>query len=177
MLTKEIFNQLNNVSKLSVLPVETTEALVAERKAVFEAYKADPALMKTKTQEVNDKYLGMDVELVEASTEIDGKIVTLTNAAKGLVSQVRDVESLAGTKLVREAATISITVTLNNGIELDGDELSQNRLARALLVIEDDSIISWIALDNTIVQLTKADVKEALKLALEAQSVIFLKGK
>jgi hypothetical protein len=119
----------------------------------------------------------MDVELIEASTEVNGEIVTLTDAAKSLVSQVRDVEALSSIKLVREAATISIAVTLANGIELDGDELSQNRLARALLVIDADSIISWIALDNTIVQLTKADVKEALKLALEAQSVIFLKGK
>ena len=177
MLTKEVFNQLNNVSKLSVLPEETTEALVTERKAVFEAHKADPALMKTKTQEVNDKYLAMDVELVEATTEIDGETVTLIDAAKALVSQVRDVESLSNTKLVREAATVSIAVTLTNGIELDGDELSQNRLARALLVIEDDSTISWIALDNTVVQLNKDAIKEAIKLALEAQSVIFLKGK
>jgi len=177
MLTKEVFNQLNNVSKLSVLPPETMAALVAERKAVFEAHKADPTLMKTETQKINDKYKVMDVELIEASTEVNGEIVTLTDAAKSLVSQVRDVEALSSIKLVREAATISIAVTLANGIELDGDELSQNRLARALLVIDADSIISWIALDNTIVQLTKADVKEALKLALEAQSVIFLKGK
>ena len=82
MTNTEIFNRLKKVSKLSVLPEEVTKQLVAERKAIHKEYISDIPLMKTKTQEVNDKYLAMEVELVEASMEVNGKVVTASDSAR-----------------------------------------------------------------------------------------------
>ena len=82
MTNTEIFNRLKKVSKLSVLPLEVTAELVQERKAIHKEYISDIPLMKTKTQEVNDKYLAMEVELIEASMDIDGKVVTASDSAR-----------------------------------------------------------------------------------------------
>ena len=82
MTNTEIFNRLKKVSKLSVLPEEVTKQLVQERKAIHKEYLSDIPLMKTKTQEVNKKYLAMEVELIEASMEIDGRTVTASDSAR-----------------------------------------------------------------------------------------------
>jgi len=150
--------------------------LVAERKEAFNNYKHDITLMKVKTQEINDRYEAMTVELLERSVVVGEETITLADAARGYLVEQQDLSKLTSAKLIREAGTSSIEVTLTNGIVLDGDELSQNRLARALLVMSADDAISWIATNNKIVQLAKEDVAEAIKLSLENQSSIFLKA-
>ena len=82
MTNEEIFNRIKKVSKLSVLPEEVTKQLVQERKAIHKEYISDIPLMKSKTQEVNEKYLAMEVELVEASMEIDGITITASDSAR-----------------------------------------------------------------------------------------------
>jgi len=82
MTSEDIFNRLKGVSKLSLLPTHITEQLIAERKAIHKEYISDIPLMKSKTQEVNDKYLDMAVELTEAYMEVDGKVITASESAK-----------------------------------------------------------------------------------------------
>jgi len=177
MLTKEAFKKLGSPFKLSILPREVESAMVAERVAVFETYSTNTTLMNTEMQKVNNKYLDMDVALPEGLTSFDGKIIPMSDAAKTFLNDNQELGFLSDTKIQREVSTLCIEVTLSNGIKLDGDELAQTRLARALLVMEDTASLSWIALDNKVVQLTKPDVKEAIRLAFEAQSVFFLKDK
>lgn len=58
----------------------------------------------------------------------------------------------------------SITVEVD-GMLLDGDEISQDRMSRSLIAMNDDELQTWILHDNTVVQLTKTQLRQALRLA------------
>lgn len=71
--------------------------------------------------------------------------------------------------ILEEGETIStptpVTVTIDE-ITLDADVVTQNRMARAILVMEDDETVQWLSSDKTIVTLSKSQLKQALKTAL-----------
>ncbi len=62
-----------------------------------------------------------------------------------------------------------------DGIKLDADETSQTRMTRALAVLEDEEKQFWVAADDSMVRLTKAQFKQALKLAGLKQTQIWTK--
>lgn len=65
-----------------------------------------------------------------------------------------------------------------NGIIYQGDEVSQTRMARALSVMSDTDIFDgWVAKDNSLHSLTKADFIAILKTAGAKQSVIWNAGR
>lgn len=57
-----------------------------------------------------------------------------------------------------------VTVTIDN-IVLSADTTSQNRMARAILVMEEDETIQWLSNDGNVVTLSKSQLKQALKTA------------
>lgn len=57
-----------------------------------------------------------------------------------------------------------VTVTIDN-IVLSADTTSQNRMVRAILVMDDEETIQWLSNDGTIVTLSKLQLKQALKTA------------
>lgn len=57
-----------------------------------------------------------------------------------------------------------VTVTIDN-IVLSADTTSQNRMARAILVMDDEETIQWLSIDGTVVTLSKLQLKQALKTA------------
>lgn len=65
------------------------------------------------------------------------------------------------------------TVTTAAGNLFDADETSQNRMARAIIVMDDTETTLWILADNTPAQVTKAELIEALRLAGESQTNIW----
>lgn len=77
-------------------------------------------------------------------------------------------------KLARAEAVAAIIVTTNNGNTFDGDEISQGRMARAILAMDDTETVNWILADNTVIDATKAELSEALKLAGAAQAAIWV---
>lgn len=72
-------------------------------------------------------------------------------------------------KFSRSAVVESIKVTVGDKV-FDGDETSQTRMARAIVVMTDTETVLWVLADNTQVQVTKAELTEALRLAGEAQT-------
>ena len=72
-------------------------------------------------------------------------------------------------KSSRSAVVESIKVTVGDKV-FDGDETSQTRMARAIVVMTDTETVLWVLADNTPVQVTKAELTEALRLAGEAQA-------
>ena len=76
----------------------------------------------------------------------------------------------------RAAAVAAITVTTAAGNTFDGDETSQDRMARAILALQLTGTPStiWVLADNTPVQVTAAELGEALALAGAAQSAIWV---
>ena len=70
-------------------------------------------------------------------------------------------------KAARVAAVEAITVTTAAGHTFDGDETSQARMSRAVLVLSTGAAASvpWVLADNTVIQATAAELTEALALA------------
>ena len=82
----------------------------------------------------------------------------------------------AQAKIVRGEAVRTITVTTTAGNTFDGDEMSQTRMARAILALQGTNTPStlWVLADNTTIQATVAELTEALALAGAAQSAIWV---
>lgn len=79
-------------------------------------------------------------------------------------------------KLARQAAVDNIKVTTAAGHTFDGDEMSQTRMARAVLVLSTGvaQTVSWVLADNTVIQADAAELSEALALAGAAQAALWV---
>lgn len=71
------------------------------------------------------------------------------------------------TKVARTLAVENIKVTTAAGNTFDGDETSQTRMSRAILVLSTGAAatVPWVLADNTVIQATAAELTEALALA------------
>ncbi len=79
-------------------------------------------------------------------------------------------------KLAKERLVSRIKVTTSTGKVFDGDEKSQERILRAINIatITGDTTTQWKMADNTIVEVTLEELKEALALAGKEMSRIWL---
>lgn len=79
-------------------------------------------------------------------------------------------------KAARELAVSQITVTTTAGNTFDGDEVSQTRMTRAILVLQATGTPStvWVLTDNTPVEVTAAELTEALALSGAAQASMWV---
>ena len=70
-------------------------------------------------------------------------------------------------KAERQLKVDAIKVTTAAGNTFDGDETSQTRMSRAILVLSTGAAASvpWVLADNTVIQATAAELAEALALA------------
>lgn len=78
-------------------------------------------------------------------------------------------------KLNRAAAVAAITVQVSTGKIFDGDEASQTRMTRAIMGMQAISrpTITWTLADNTVTDVTLAELTEALCLAGERQAELW----
>lgn len=79
-------------------------------------------------------------------------------------------------KAARAAAVENIKVTTAAGNTFDGDEASQARMSRAILVLSTGAAagVPWVLADNTVIQATAAELTEALALAGAAQAALWV---
>lgn len=79
-------------------------------------------------------------------------------------------------KAVRLAAVAAIKVTTASGRVFDGDETSQGRMVRAILAMQmtNTPTTLWVLADNSVANVTVADLGEALALAGVAQSALWV---
>lgn len=75
----------------------------------------------------------------------------------------------------RAQEVAEIVVTTQAGNAFDGHEDAQNRIARALLGLGDADMMPWVLADNSIVQVTKAELQEALRLSGAAMAELWVK--
>ena len=75
-------------------------------------------------------------------------------------------------KRVREDAVAAIKVTVDE-MEFDGDEVSQQRVARSILALRDGETITWVLHDNSIVEVTKEQLQQVLRKAGEEQTKLW----
>jgi len=71
-------------------------------------------------------------------------------------------------------AVSQIKVTTESGKVFDGDELSQNRMARAVTASSAGDTTRWKLADNTQATVTHEELKEALLLSGEAMTAIWV---
>lgn len=88
--------------------------------------------------------------------------------------QIADV-LLQKAKQLRAQEVASIIVTTQAGNSFDGHEDAQNRMSRALLGLGDTDTMPWVLADNSIAQVTKAELMEALKMAGTAMAELWVK--
>lgn len=79
-------------------------------------------------------------------------------------------------KAARAAAVGNIKVTTAAGNTFDGDETSQSRMSRAILVLSTGAAASvpWVLADNTVIQATAAELTEALALTGAEQARLWV---
>lgn len=80
-------------------------------------------------------------------------------------------------KARRAAAVRAIKVTTASGRVFDGDEISQARMARAILGLQEageGATVTWVLADNTPVAVTAAELSEALHLAGAEQARLWV---
>lgn len=97
------------------------------------------------------------------------------------VNPLSDVEKTRATevglfeaKARRQVAIDSLVVTAQSGKTFDGNEDAQNRMSRAITAMEDTDTLPWVLADNTIALVSRAELKEALKLAGAAMAEIWV---
>lgn len=78
-------------------------------------------------------------------------------------------------KSARQTEVDAIVVTTTDGKKFDGDEMSQTRMARAIVAMSDTDQIDWVLADNAVVKVNKALLSEALRLAGQAMTEIWVK--
>jgi len=79
-------------------------------------------------------------------------------------------------KAQRSAAVEAITVVTAAGNTFDGDEVSQGRMARAIIALgtAPEGTVNWVLADDTVIEATAAELTEALALAGAAQAAIWV---
>ena len=82
-------------------------------------------------------------------------------------------QALARAKAERAAAVSQIVVTVD-GMQFDGDETSQERMARTVLTLDAGETVPWVLYDDTIAQVTREQLAQALKLAGQAQTALWV---
>lgn len=82
-------------------------------------------------------------------------------------------QELAQAKAERADAVSKIIVTVD-GMQFDGDEESQQRVARSIIALEDGETMPWVLYDNTITEVTKEQLKQVLRLAGQRQSELWV---
>ena len=83
------------------------------------------------------------------------------------------IEEMVKAKTERADYVSKIVVEVD-GMKFDGDETSQDRMARSVVALNDDNeTVQWVLADNTIAHVTRVQLKQALRLAGEAQTAIW----
>lgn len=84
-------------------------------------------------------------------------------------------QARARAKVRRDEAVQAIRVTTVAGNTFDGDETSQNRMARAVIALQATGTptVPWTLADNTVIAASAAELTEALALAGAAQVALW----
>ena len=73
----------------------------------------------------------------------------------------------------QRAETVSRIVVEIDGLKFDGDEDSQDRMARAIVALDAGETIQWVLADNSVVQVTREQLRQALRLAGQQQTEVW----
>jgi len=118
----------------------------------------------------------------ESSVVVDGVYAldfskdTTVDVDTGILTSVPKPPREKTAEELRTIAVEAIVVTTGSGKEFDGDESSQSRMSRAIQASETlgQTETLWKLADNSPASVTVDELKEALALALQEQSKIWM---
>lgn len=101
--------------------------------------------------------------------DLDADAIAANQAAKAAAAR-------EAAKQARQTAVENIKVTTTAGNVFDGDEVSQTRMSRAILVLSTGAAASvpWVLADNSVIQADIAELTEALALAGAEQARLWV---
>lgn len=98
-----------------------------------------------------------------------------TKQAGGRVSETSRV--LRGDLTQERAEAVSRITVEVDGMVFDGDETAQDRMSRVAAIASEEELstqLPWVLADNTVANVTVAQIKEALRKALYAQAALWV---
>lgn len=104
------------------------------------------------------------------------EVVTLDAEAVAANQAAASAAQRQAAKAARALAVENIKVTTSAGNTFDGDETSQARMSRAILLLSAGVApsVPWVLADNTVIQATAAELTEALALAGAEQARLWV---
>ena len=132
---------------------------------------------------------GVVANIVESSAEFaksqgwidaDGLSIGDIKTATGFIAPEKIIDDAAlreAEKIQRDITTAKILVTTSSGNVFNGDEVSQNRLGRAIMALQltGTSTTHWVLANNVAVEVGVPELAEALALAGAAQTALWVK--
>lgn len=123
---------------------------------------------------ISNKHPGDKQKLIACDPYIeDGKVFTV-KVVDCDQSEVA-AEAVQQAKAKRRTEVAALVVTTQSGKTFDGNEESQNRMARAIATSLPDEQTLWVLADNTPVLVSREELQEALRLASIAQTQLWIK--
>lgn len=108
-----------------------------------------------------------------AYIEKQGNVYVIVGVPEPTAEELAE-QALAEAKAERAEAVSQITVEVD-GFVFDGDETSQERMARSIVALDEGETIIWVLHDNSIAQVSKEQLKAALRLAGQKQTELWTK--
>ena len=132
---------------------------------------------------------GVVINIVESSAEFaesqgwidaDGLSIGDIKTATGFIAPEKIIDDAAlreAEKIQRDITTAKILVTTAAGNVFNGDEISQNRLSRAILALQltGTPTTHWVLANNVATEVGVPELAEALALAGAAQTELWVK--
>ena len=122
-------------------------------------------------------YLHAGVTHTNTSTEYMTALGMDEQTQAAVLAQLEFEESMdaAAAKKARDVAVAKIKVMVNGKV-FDGDEVAQGRIARAVAAAESaaSSTYQWKLADNSVAEVSLSELKQALALAFQAQSELWV---
>lgn len=127
------------------------------------------------TQRVEER----PMTLVNGVWEQQWGVVALDAATIAANQANAAVQARTAAKAARTAAVEAITVTTSSGHIYNGDEVSQTRMARAIIALNAQPqspvpTITWVLANNTAAVVTAAELTQALALSGAAQAAVWV---
>ena len=132
---------------------------------------------------------GVVVNIVESSAEFaesqgwidaDGLSIGDIKTATGFIAPEKIIDDAAlreAEKIQRDITTAEILVTTAAGNVFNGDEISQNRLSRAIMALQLTGTLTthWVLANNVATEVGVPELAEALALSGAAQTALWVK--
>ena len=122
-------------------------------------------------------YLHAGIAHTDTSEEYMAALGIDADTRAAILSQIdfETAQDAVASKKLRDTAVAAIKVTVNGKV-FDGDEVAQGRMARAVAAAESAAISTyqWKLADNSVAAVSLDELKQALALAFQAQSELWV---